>query len=68
VLKKLMLWVKRKDEFLSMINPRSWKSAMGLHVPLCTTALGVTKFLQSGYRWAQTNICENINSAVVAVP
>lgn len=23
---------------------------MNLHVPLCTTALGVTKFLQGGYK------------------
>lgn len=29
---------------------RSWKSATDLHVPLRTTTLGVTKFLQGGYK------------------
>jgi hypothetical protein len=43
-----VLWFKRTDGPRSLIQPRSWTSAVRLHVPSSAIASGITEFVQCG--------------------
>jgi hypothetical protein len=65
MLNQLMLWFKRADGSPSPIHPTSSTSAVDLHIPSSTRALGTTKFVQGGSqsnlhmstKWAHMEMC-----------